>query len=55
MGISSAPMYLLMLVAPLFAGAMFDQRGSYVIPFIALAAAGSLNGVCFLMAKKPVS
>ena len=54
MGISSAPMYLLMLAAPLFAGAMYDLRGSYVLPFIVLAALGSLSGVCFLMAKKPV-
>ena len=53
MGISSAPMYLLMLVAPLFAGAMYDLTDSYVIPFMVLAAMGSLSGVCFLMAKKP--
>ena len=53
MGISSAPMYLLMLVAPLFAGAMYDLTESYVIPFMVLAAMGSLSGICFLMAKKP--
>ena len=54
MGVSSAPMYLLMLVAPLFAGAMYDLTDSYVFPFMVLAAMGSLSGVCFLMAKKPV-
>ncbi len=54
MGISSAPMYLLMLLAPLFAGAMYDLRESYVLPFIVLSVLGSLSGVCFLMAKKPV-
>ena len=55
LGISSAPMYLLMLMAPLFAGAMHDLRGSYVFPFFVLAALGSLSGVCFLLAKKPLS
>ena len=54
MGISSAPMYLLMLVAPLFAGAMYDLTDSYVLPFMVLAGMGSLSGVCFLLAEKPV-
>ena len=30
-GISSAPMYLFMLAAPLFAAFMFDTQGSYMI------------------------
>ena len=54
-GISMAPLFILMLVAPLFAAAMFDIRHSYQLPFVVLAALGSLSGVMFLLAKKPVS
>ena len=52
-GISMAPLYAFMLVAPLFAGIMFDLRGSYFIPFTVLGALGGLSGVLFLLAKKP--
>ena len=52
-GISSAPMYLLMLAAPLFAAFMFDARGNYTIAWLILGAFGSLSGVFFLLAKKP--
>ena len=53
MGISTAPLYILMLVAPLFAAAMFDIRESYRIPFAVIGALGLLSGFLFLMAKKP--
>ena len=53
-GISQAPMYIVMLAAPLFAGAMFDIRGSYFLPITILGSLGFLSGVCFLLAKKPV-
>ncbi len=52
-GISSAPMYLLMLAAPLFAAFMFDAQGTYTIAWLILGALGSMSGVFFLLAKKP--
>ena len=53
-GISMAPLYVLMLIAPLFAAAMFDTQGSYTVAFLMLGALGSLSGFLFLMAKKPI-
>ena len=54
-GISMAPLYAFMLVAPLFAAIMFDTRGDYQLPFLVLGGLGSLSGVCFLFAKRPES
>ena len=54
-GISSAPMYLFMLAAPLFAAFVFDTQGSYMIAWLILGGFGSLTGVLFLLAKKPLS
>ena len=54
-GISSAPMFLFMLAAPLFAAFMFDAQGNYTIAFLILGGMGSLSGVLFLLAKKPES
>jgi len=53
-GISMAPLYMFMLIAPLFAAAMFDARGSYTLAFLILGGIGSLSGVLFLFAKKPM-
>ena len=53
-GISSAPMYLFMLAAPLFAAFMFDSQGSYMIAWLILGSLGAMSGVLFLFAKKPV-
>ena len=55
MGISSAPMYLFMLAAPLFAAFMFDAQGTYMLAFLILGGLGSFSGVLFLFAKKPQS
>ena len=52
-GISMAPLYVFMLIAPLFAAAMFDARGNYTLAFLILGGIGSLSGVLFLFAKKP--
>ncbi len=52
-GISSAPMYLFMLAAPLFAAIMFDTQGSYTFAFLILGGLGSMSGVLFLFAKSP--
>ncbi len=54
-GISMAPLYLFMLAAPLFAAFMFDSTGSYTVAFLILGGLGSLSGVLFLFAKKPVT
>ena len=53
-GISSAPMYLFMLAAPLFAAFIFDAQGSYMIAWLILGGLGSMSGVLFLFAKKPI-
>ena len=54
-GVSMAPSYMLMLLAPLFAAAMKDTRDSYVLAFFVLGFLGFFSGVSFLLAKKPVS
>ena len=52
-GISMAPLYLLMLAAPLMAAAMFDAQGSYSVPFLILGLVGGASGPLFLFARKP--
>ena len=54
-GISSAPMYALMLAAPLFAALMFDSTQSYTVAFLVIGGLGVMSGVLFLLAKKPTS
>ena len=54
-GISSAPMYVFMLSAPLFAGFLFDSTGSYTVAFLIIGGLGMLSGVLFFLAKKPTS
>ena len=53
-GVSMIPMNLMLLVAPLFAGIMFDVRGSYTIPFITLAIVSLLGSSLFLFLGDPV-
>ena len=52
-GISMAPLYIFMVVAPMFAAFMFDAQGSYKTAFLLLGALGSMSGPLFLLAKKP--
>ena len=52
-GISLVPNYVFVLVAPMLAAIMFDARGDYTLAFLVLGGLGSMNGVCFLFAKKP--
>lgn len=54
-GISSGPMYILMLAAPLFAAFMFDATRSYTLSFMVIGGFGVMSGVLFLFAKKPTS
>ncbi len=52
-GISMVPIGITNLVAPLFAGVMFDLKDSYEISFITIAALGAVSSVLFLLAKRP--
>ena len=53
MGISMVPMNVLLFTLPLFAGYMFDQRGSYAIPFTTIAAVGGIGATLFLFLGEP--
>jgi MFS family permease len=55
MGLSAIPMAVFMMGGPLFAGAVFDARGSYSLAFIVLAGVACLGGVLLLIAKKPTA
>ena len=52
-GLSSVPNNICTILAPLFAGYMFDRTGSYVIPFFAFAALAYLGGLIVLFVHKP--
>jgi len=54
-GISLVANSVLQLAAPLLAAIMFDARGDYTLAFLVLGSLGSMSGVCFLFAKKPLS
>ena len=54
-GLSSAPMYVFMLAAPLFAAFMFDATKSYTVAFLIIGGLGMMSGVLFLLAKRPTS
>jgi sugar phosphate permease len=53
MGMSMVPMNALLLIAPLFAGYMFDQTGSYLIPFVSVALVSSTGASLFLFLGDP--
>ena len=52
-GVSMVPMNILLLAAPLFAGIMFDLRGSYVLPFAVTAVVSFLGSGLFLFLGRP--
>lgn len=52
-GLSSVPNNICTILAPLFAGYMFDRTGSYVIPFFTFAALAYLGGLIVLFVHKP--
>jgi len=54
-GISMIPMNVLFMVMPLFAGIMFDQQGSYSIPFSVVAILSTMGSVLFLTLGNPRS
>ena len=53
MGLSQFPNNIAMIGAPLFAGYMFDLRGSYFIPFGTFAALNFAGAVLMLFVKRP--
>lgn len=53
MGISQFPSNLVMMVAPLFAGYMFDKTGTYTMPFLIFSIIGALGTFLILFVKKP--
>ena len=53
LGFSMMPMFLMMMIGPLFAGWMYDNSGSYDTAFIILASIGFIGSIGFLFAKKP--
>ena len=55
MGISQFPNNLAMIVAPLFAGFMFDRTGTYLVPFAMFGILNILGAFLMLMVKKPQS
>ena len=52
-GISTIPQNILLLVAPLFAGIMFDATGSYTIPLATVAIVSLAGSVGFLFLGAP--
>jgi len=54
-GVSMVPMNVLLLLAPWFAGYMFDATGSYTIPFIAVAVVSGLGSGLFLLLRPPTT
>ena len=55
MGLSMLPNNFGMMVAPLFAGYMFDTTGTYLVPFMAFAAMNFIGAVGMLFVRKPTS
>ena len=53
MGLSQFPNNIAMIGAPLFAGYMFDVRGSYFIPFSTFAALNFVGAVLMLFVRRP--
>ena len=52
-GMSMLPINVLLFGMPVFAGYMFDVRGSYTIPFIILAALSFAGSLLFLLLGEP--
>ena len=53
LGVSQAPMNLVMMGAPIAAGYLFDRLGSYTVPFLILAGLNLLGASMILLARKP--
>ena len=55
MGLSMLPNNFGMMVAPIFAGYMFDKTGTYEVPFLSFAALALLGAVGMLFVRRPKS
>ena len=53
LGVNMIPSNVAMIVAPLFAGYMFDINQSYFVPFAAFSVLGLLGTFAILFAKRP--
>ena len=53
LGMNMVPSNIAMIIAPLFAGFMFDLKQSYFIPFAAFAVLGFIGTFVILLARKP--
>ena len=53
MGVSQVPMNVLLLLAPTFAGVMYDWQGDYTVAFTVLGGLGLVGAVMFLFATRP--
>ena len=53
MGLSMFPNNIAMIGAPLFAGYMFDLKGSYIVPFTAFSALNFVGAILILWVRKP--
>ena len=52
-GVSQFPMNLAMIVAPLFAGYMFDTTGTYIVPFMTFSVLCIFGSALILFVRKP--
>ena len=41
------------IIGPILAGVLYDQLGSYTVPFLAIGLTTSISTVFFLMARRP--
>ena len=53
MGLSMLPNNIAMIVAPLFAGYMFDTTGTYVVPFMAFSLLNYFGAFLIFFVRKP--
>ena len=53
MGLSQLPTSIVMVITPLYAGYVFDVRGSYFIPFMSFAFCALAGAVLIMFARRP--
>ena len=53
LGMNMVPSNIAMIIAPLFAGFMFDLKQSYFIPFAVFAVLGFIGTFVILLARQP--
>ena len=53
MGLSQLPTSIVMVITPLYAGYVFDETGSYFIPFITFAFCSFAGAALIMFARKP--